>query len=277
MDNRKRRSGTQQRRINRDTIRFQDLRNDGGPRLAVCLCLDNSGSMGRRVGGTSKTRLDLLIQAIREFFAALYKDEMSRYTVELSIVTFGDTARVVKKFSRVEHMCLNSDGELVSGGLEWVPQLTINGTSRTVMGEGVNLALDQLERCKQEYSHAGVDYYQPWLVLISDGVNNGSEAEFECARQRVSQLVQAKKLAVYPLAVGTETGMNDLNALSPDEPAIQLEPGQMSILFKWLAKSAEKVSAGALGYTCSPKMKEAFVEPSWARHLLDAQNAKQTW
>ena len=40
------------------------------------------------------------------------------------------------------------------------------------MGEGVDLALNLLEQRKAAYKATGVDYYQPILVLMSDGVYN---------------------------------------------------------------------------------------------------------
>ena len=55
--------------------------------------------------------------------------------------------------------------------------LTANGN--TPMGEGVRLALDLLDKRKQEYKDKGVDYYQPWLVLMSDGQPNGNVAILE--------------------------------------------------------------------------------------------------
>ncbi len=37
------------------------------------------------------------------------------------------------------------------------------------MGAGVEQALNILEKRKAEYSSKGVDYYQPWMVLMTDG------------------------------------------------------------------------------------------------------------
>ena len=37
------------------------------------------------------------------------------------------------------------------------------------MEEAVMQALKLLETRKKEYVDAGVDYYQPWMVIMSDG------------------------------------------------------------------------------------------------------------
>lgn len=44
----------------------------------------------------------------------------------------------------------------------------------TCMGEGLSLALDLLEKRKTKYKATGVDYYQPILVVMSDGLPNGN-------------------------------------------------------------------------------------------------------
>ncbi len=82
------------------------------------------------------------------------------------------------------------------------------------MGEGVNLALDLLEKRKQEYKDKGVDYYQPWLIIMSDGEPNGSTEEFDRAVRRVSDMVKAKELTVFPIGVGEEANFNTLSAFS---------------------------------------------------------------
>ena len=54
---------------------------------------------------------------------------------------------------------------------------TLSPMGLTAMGEGVNLALDTLEDRKAKYSGSGVLYYQPWLVLMTDGQPNGDPNE----------------------------------------------------------------------------------------------------
>ena len=84
------------------------------------------------------------------------------------------------------------------------------------MGEAVNLALDCLEKRKQEYQEKGVDYYRPWIVLMTDGAPAGSNpAELECAVQRTVELVNPKKLTIFPIGIGDEADMDTLARFSP--------------------------------------------------------------
>lgn len=260
-----------------DAIREEELLENGGPYLPVCLCLDTSGSMLRQEGGTDPssgtalsrrgpTRLELLRRGIEVFYNAIYSEEITRCTVEVAIVTFSDMARKVKDFSRVELVRRRDGNVLESCGMIPYPVVEA-GANKTCMGEGVNLALDLLEQCKRDYIKRGVDYYQPWLVLISDGGNGGSPQSFERARARIEELVHQERLAVYPLAIGSKANMEDLNRLSPDQPALPLESANMPGIFRWLAKSSERVSSGSFGFERSPRM-ELFEMVSWLEDYM---------
>ena len=129
-------------------VRKDDLVNNPTARVPVCLCLDVSGSM-------NGAPIQNLNEGVRMFYDAIKDDEIAVYAAEISIVTFGGTdAECMADFASLE---LQPNP----------PRLEAYG--RTPMGEAVNMALDMLERRKQEYRDAGVDYYQPWLVLMTDG------------------------------------------------------------------------------------------------------------
>lgn len=236
-----------------DYIRIQDLLENPDAHVPVCLCLDTSGSMMTTVGGMptgettvidgrrynivegGRTRLETLQTGIQLFYDAIYEDENARYAAEISIVTFDDTARILTDFSRVEYNDVR----------EQVPVLTTNNL--TSLGAGVNLALDCLEKRKKEYKDSGVDYYQPWLVIMTDGEDNGSRAELDRARMRIRQLVSDKKLCVFPFIIGTNEGKATLASLSPAQTPMQIEITQMKGLFTWLGKSIAVVSSGSIG------------------------------
>ncbi len=236
-----------------DYIRIQDLFDNPDAHVPVCLCLDTSGSMMTTVGGIptgettiidgtcynvvtgGKTRLETLQKGIQLFYDAIYEDENARYAAEISIVTFDDIARVLTDFSRVEYNDIR----------EQVPVLSTH--NRTSLGAGVNLALDCLEKRKNEYKDKGVDYYQPWLVIMTDGEDNGSKAELDKARMRIQKLVSEKKLSVFPFIIGTNEGKETLASLSPVQAPMQIEITQMKGLFTWLGKSIAAVSSGSIG------------------------------
>lgn len=255
-----------------DQIRIQDLLDNPDPHVPVCLCLDTSGSMMTTEGGTRTgqttvidgktynvvtggvTRLDTLQKGIQQFYDAIYDDENARYAAEISIVTFDDTAQILTDFSRVEYNDIR----------EKVPRLVTH--DRTSLGAGVNLALDLLEKRKAEYKDKGVDYYQPWLVIMTDGEDNGSPVELARARQRIQELVRQKKLSVFPFIIGTNEGMGTLAELSPEQKPMRIETTQMKGLFQWLSKSVAKVSSSSIGSSEPIRLSE-FEVTAWDQPL----------
>ncbi len=237
-----------------DEIRFQDLVENPETRVPVCLCLDTSFSMREAKGGVRTgryttnengqrvefvtggiSRLDLVMKGVGQFYDAIYKSEDARYSAEIAVVTFDNEAQKISDFSRVEY-----DDRRVE-----VPELKANGMS-TCLGAGVNQALDLLEERKKKYQDTGVDYYQPWLVIMTDGEDNGSRADLERAKKRIHKLVNEKKLCVYPFIIGTDEGMRTLKELSPLQTPMRIENTQMEGMFQWLGKSIEQVSSGSL-------------------------------
>ena len=232
-------------------LRIEDLVNNPTPRVPICLCLDTSGSMGAVEGDCVQTgqtvfkdgrtwnvvtgdtsRIEELQKGVEQFYKAIREDEMAVYSAEICIVTFDNKATCVMDFSNVERQ-----GD--------VPTLCPVGD--TAMGEGVNLALDLLERRKQEYKDKGVDYYQPWLVLMTDGVPNGDPVALDRAITRTAQAVNQRKLTVFPIGIGNEADMGVLNSFSPKRSALKLQGLKFQEFFSWLSKSVSKTSQSTPG------------------------------
>ena len=145
-------------------LRLEDLVNNPTARVPVCLCLDTSGSMDGQP-------IEELNEGVHLFYEAIKEDETALYSAEISIVTFGGNAECIKDFSSLEIQ-------------PEAPKLSAYGM--TPMGEAVNMALDLLEKRKEEYKDKGVDYYQPWLVLMTDGEPNGDAEELSKAINRTA-------------------------------------------------------------------------------------------
>ena len=232
-------------------LRVQDLVNNPTPRVPICLCLDTSGSMGAVEGDCTPTgetvyedgrewtivtggtsRITELQEGINLFYDAIRDDEIAVYSAEICIVTFNSRAQCVMDFANIERQ-----GE--------IPELEASGD--TAMGEGVNLALDLLEKRKQEYRDKGVDYYQPWLVLMTDGVPNGSVLQFEEAVRRITEMTSNKKLTVFPIAIGDEADISALARLSPKRSPLKLQGLKFREFFAWLSQSVSKTSQSTPG------------------------------
>lgn len=206
-------------------IRIEDLVNNPTARVPVCLCLDTSASMA----GEAITELN---KGIKLFYDAIRKDETAYYSAEISIVTFGSKAKCVADFSSL-------------GVQPTPPKLKASG--KTPMGEAVKLALKMLERRKKEYQERGVDYYQPWLVLMSDGGPNGDKDVLIKSIKRTAQLVKDNKLTVFPIGIGPDANMKILGYFSPKREPLRLQGLKFSEFFSWLSKSVSKTSQSTPG------------------------------
>lgn len=207
-------------------IGADDLVENPTPRVPVSLCIDTSGSM---LGD----KIRELIEGVNLFYDAIDEDDDAHDAAEVSIVEFNSAATLIQDYASIER-------------LERIE--TIDPSGLTFLGEGVNLALDTLEKRRSVYSGSGVLYYQPWLVLMTDGQPNGSPAELERAVQRVTELIAARKLTVFPIGIGKDADMAVLARFSPvDRPPLRLQGLKFKEFFEWLSKSVSRVSRSTPG------------------------------
>lgn len=220
--------------------RKEDLVINPSTRIAVALCLDNSGSME----GAPIAELN---EGIKVFYDAVLGDEVARYSVEMCTVSFDYEAVLVQDFCDI--------------GKQKIPVLTTR-RGVTHIGEGVNMALDMLERRKKEYTAAGVNYYQPWLVLMTDGEPVGEdESVTQSAMRRATDLVNNRKLTVFPIGIGDEANRDTLKGFSPKNAPMKLQGLKFKEFFEWLGKSAATVSNSTAGNAVTvetPKMLEPW-------------------
>lgn len=222
----------------------EDLMKITQTRVPVCLCLDTSGSMNTidsgdatptgeivevdghryRVATGGVSRIDRLNEGLKTFLMGISKDQTTRFSAELAIVTFDREARCILPFANASRQTK-------------APVLKAENAAEgnTYMGEGINLALDLLEKRKQEYKQNGVRYYQPWLVLMTDGEANGTQLEQERAISRINALVQNHKLVILPIAVGSESNHASLQKFSPEWQVAQLNELRYKEFFEFLS------------------------------------------
>ena len=228
-----------------------DVTNNPSTRVPVCLCLDLSGSMGTIEGGDfcstgryeiidgneyeivegGTSRLDELQKGIEMLFDAIREDEMAIDAAEIAIVGFDDSARCILDFNHIENQHL--------------PRL--QATGNTAMGEGVNLALKLLEDRKAFYRSKGIQYYQPWLVLMTDGENNGSPIELNSAIEKTVSLINERKLTIFPIGIGDEADMETLKKFSPNRAPMKLQGLKFKEFFLWLSQSISRTSVSKPG------------------------------
>ena len=106
------------------------------------------------------------------------------------------------------------------------------------MGSAVCEALHILENRKQEYKSAGVDYYQPWLILMTDGIPTDDVSE---AVSRIADLVGRRQLSVFAIGIGGDADMDTLRLLSPKRTPLRLRGLEFRKFFEWLSASVQRV------------------------------------
>ena len=203
------------------TIREQELVDNPTPRVPICLVLDTSGSM-------EGAPIDELNVGVKTFFDAILSDEVAQWSAEVSIVTFGDTAKQILNFTSIQNQQLH----------------TLDAIGETPMGKAVNLALDLLDRRKEEYKNLGVDYYQPWMVIMTDGQPTD---DIESAVHRTRELIEKKKLTIFPIGIGKDADMSVLESFSPTRKPQRLKGLNFKGFFEWLSQSVSKVSQSTPG------------------------------
>ena len=208
-------------------IGSEDLIENPTPRVPVSLCIDTSGSMAGE-------KINELMQGINHFYDAIEQDDDAHDAAEVSVVEFNSGTDLIQDFASIDGLQRNRISSIQPSGL-------------THMGEGVNLALDTLESRKRVYSDNGILYYQPWLVLMTDGQPNGDSAALERAVQRVTELVGKKKLTIFPIGIGSDADMTVLARFSPNRQPLRLKGLNFREFFEWLSKSVSRVSQSTPG------------------------------
>ena len=184
-------------------------------RCACVLVLDTSGSM-------SGDPINQLNSGVHEFISSVQKDDLAKYSVELALLTAGMTIDEVLPFTTAKDIDYNSH---------------LEASGMTPLGGAVEQALRMLEERKEEYKQVGIPYYQPWLVIISDGAPTDNWAHIA---QKAKDLCNERKLV--SLAVGVNNA--DMSILSEfsNRPALKLQGLNFKDFFEWLSASMSRVS-----------------------------------
>jgi len=182
-------------------------------RVAICLCVDTSTSMDGEP-------INELNRGIQTFVNELLNDEIAKYSAEIAVVEFNSNAEIKLPFTPVSEL-KSMKSELVADGL-------------TAMGAGVRMAISLLNDRKAYYKQKGIPYYQPWLVLMSDG---GPNDEYVSAANQAHQLSKNKQLLSIPIGIGSSARLDVLAQFSATVPALEIKNNDFKTFFKWLSAS----------------------------------------
>jgi len=189
------------------------------PRIACVLLLDTSGSMAGEA-------IEELNDGFRLFTEEVSSDDLAKKRAEIEVICFGGAARVEIPFTE---------------GRDLLPR-RFGADGATPMGEAVNLAIDQLTGRKAAYRKAGLEYYRPWLFILTDGEPTDGTV-FPGAALRLREVEAARGVSVFPIGVGPGANMSRLGELSAARQPVKLRGLQFREFFAWLSASLSSASA----------------------------------
>jgi uncharacterized protein YegL len=200
------------------------LADNPDPRIACALLLDTSGSM-------AGAPIDQLNQGFAQFCDEIKDDDLACKRAEISVISFDSSARVDIPFTEGRYL----------------QSRRLNAGGSTAMGAAINLALDELAAQKQAYKNAGLEYYRPWIFILTDGGPTDS-AVFSAAAARLRQAEAAKGASVFPIGVGPNADLIKLKELSARRDPHKLDGLKFKEFFGWLSASLSAASqSGAHG------------------------------
>lgn len=219
-------------------LRQKDLIENPTPRVPICLVLDCSPSMsgetryGSAVEQTNPRPIDELNDGVKLFYNAVKEDEIAKYSAEVAVVAFSDVVETILDFESITRV----DAPILS------LEMKVGGTS---IGRAVEQAMTLLDRRKEEYKNAGVDYFQPWLILMTDG--QPTDDSHKDTAVDVARRINGKKLTVFPIGIGPAADMDVLAMFSPKRPPLRLRGLKFKEFFEWLSKSVSVTSQSTPG------------------------------
>lgn len=189
-------------------------------RCPVVLVLDTSGSM-------QGEPIRSLNEGIKTFQEDVMRDTQALLSVETAIVTFGKGGvQQLQEFVGIDQFT--------------TPSLSAGDV--TPMGAAIELALDMVEDRKKVYKSHGIQYYRPWIFLITDGAPTD---QWQTAAQRVKQAEAENRVLFF--GVGVEgADMHKLRQITTTPPVL-LNGLDFRDLFKWLSSSMKRVSSSKVG------------------------------
>lgn len=185
-------------------------------RCPCVLVLDTSASM-------SNGPIAELNQGVRQFREEILADPIAALRIELAVVTFGGVAKIEHDFSTVD---------------VFTPR-DLDASGGTPMGEAVRQALEMIENRKRVYRDNGVQYYRPWLWLMSDGAPTD---DWQSAAVSAASAEDGRQVMIFAVGIGSDASMGTLAKFATKRAPLELQPGCFVEMFKWLSASLKRVS-----------------------------------
>ena len=186
------------------------------PRIPCVIVADGSSSMA----GAPIHAENLGIQKLGEYVRL---NTLAARTAEIAIVRVGDPLEVLLDFTVAERF--NPPEIFAWGG--------------TPLAEGILLAIQLVFERIHYYEKFDCDFFKPWIIILSDGQPNRTNAIPEAIRA-VRRVEQQRLMAVYGVGVNAEATRN-LQAFSVRR-AEELSAFDFEKLFRWFSQRMILVS-----------------------------------
>ena len=127
------------------------------------------------------------------------------------------------------------------------------------MGEAVRQGLNLLQQRKEIYKENSLDYFRPWMFLITDGYPTD---EWPSASHEIKEEEARKGVIFFGVGV-QDADMKILAHFSNERQPLQLEGLAFQELFTWLSKSLSAVAHSKPGEQAAlPPVDWAQIDPS---------------
>ena len=202
-----------------------DIMNPGAKHIACVLLVDTSTSM-------SGAAIDELNEGLRAFGEALMSDAQASGAADVCVINFNTEVTVEVPFSPAADYVAPT---LSAGGL-------------TALNEAIITGLDAIEQQKATYRQLGVDYYKPWLFLLTDG--SATDTEFDAdAHQRLAEALANRKVNFFPMGIGASADIQALKSYTANGngPVLKAEKNNFKEAFVWLSSSMAVASTSVPG------------------------------
>ena len=204
------------------------------PRCPVVLLLDTSASMrGEPIAELNR--------GLREFADAIRDDPLASLRVEAAVVAFGGSVQALDVRGGGGSIPFDAGQAFVTVDQFQPPTLKAHGD--TPMGEAMRRALTLLRERKDLYRQQGLDYFRPWIFLITDGEPN--DAGWESAADLARQEEDRKGVLIFPVGV-EDANLKTLARFAHAQP-LKLNGLAFREFFEWVSASLSAVAQSRPG------------------------------
>lgn len=190
-----------------------DIENVNEPHLAWAFLLDTSGSMHNAI--------DNFVWDLNEFIKKAKNDNLTERRIDIAIIEFNDTVRIVQDFIPLSKM----------------ETVELSAYGCTAMGEGITLAIDKVEERIRLYNDFGTPSYRPCIVMFTDGIPTD---DMEYAKCILNEQEKKKKLNFFAIGAPEECDFSFLKELT--SKSLVLDYKEYDDIFSWLLDGMKKIS-----------------------------------